>query len=86
MALQDNLQTNFGFTQNNAYFKIVGFTGNKDVINFQLSAYASEEAKNANAMPLQDRTFHIANPGSVTLGMLYDYLKTLPEYAGAVDI
>lgn len=85
MALQRDLtKTVQGFSgelvAKDAYFKIASIHGNKDKIEFNVIAVLNDEiidGKPFEFVPTLD--------GDNFIKQAYDYLKTLPEFADAVD-
>lgn len=88
MALQKEFITNLGVAGN--YWKILSFEDNRisgktDVI---VGLYLSKAARNADKDKLSRKvytldSFDVSNKSH--LQYVYDYLKTLPEFSGAID-
>lgn len=57
--------------------------------NIVVSIYTSEAARQSNETPLDQKTDYIyelpENASGDLLDLCYDYLKTLPEFSGALD-
>jgi len=82
MALQKTIQTIFGFEIKNAYIRIEGVRVNKNSIQFQ--ARASVNSEKPHFLDTQyDCAYSL--DGENPIKQAYEYLKTLPEFAGAVD-
>jgi 6-phosphogluconolactonase/glucosamine-6-phosphate isomerase/deaminase len=85
MALQFNYETNFGFTATEAYTHITEFTGNKNLIRMNLSVYNNTQARIDGLSPIGALSISIAKTGGGSMQEMYDALKQLPEFEGAVD-
>ena len=86
MALkkQITLKSNFGdeVTFNNAYIKVQNMMGNKTQMRVDVSVL-----KDVNGIVLE-RKIYLITPdlgGKNFIAQAYDYMKTLPEWAGATD-
>lgn len=64
------------------YCKVVGFSGNKENINFKL---AKMSAKDGVLVEEQDYSFKPTLDGDNFIQQAYNHLKTLPEFAGSTD-
>lgn len=82
-------QTNIGIPLTNTYARITLLRCDKDQCLMQVSHYANSKARQASANPVYDRTViaptNELKPGNDPLAIGYAWLKTQPEYAGAVD-
>jgi hypothetical protein len=84
MALKKTTTTIQGFTAENAYFRVeeVKLVG-KDKIAFSVRGYKD----NSGLPAFEDRSlscdYDIA--GNNPIAQAYGYLKTLPEFVGAID-
>jgi hypothetical protein len=90
MALSISLiETNIGIPLADTYARITLLRCDKEQCLLQVSHYANAEARHANASPVYDRTVFAPTadlqPGTDPLAIGYAWLKTLPEYTGAVD-
>lgn len=70
----------------NAYYKITNVSGNKDSVMIDVSIYKKEQSELVLNMKQ-----HVFVPSQEDLSPRwdkqgYEYLKTLPEFMGAVDI
>ena len=84
MALQKNIELNTGIKVNNAYLRIDSVTINqKQNINFFLKSYVSNESNLSFYDQEFTTTYNI--DGENPIKQAYLYLKTLPEFADAVD-
>lgn len=87
MALQlDFTDTDKGLVVPNAYAKIERFHGDKNVVFFDVAIFSSAQARTDNKQPFHNIGFEVPYTDGMSIQMLYDYLKTLPEFAGATDI
>jgi hypothetical protein len=82
MALKKNASTEFGFDVANAYQRVESMKLKKASMEFQVAVY-SDVTKNAFNHKNYSCEYDIdgANP----IAQAYAHLKTLPEFAGAVD-
>lgn len=81
MALSKTLDV-VGINIQNAYIKVVSFGGDKNTISFSVSIAASADQKAFTFKEYQ--CDHDMAAGNL-LEQSYDYLKTLPEFDGAID-
>jgi hypothetical protein len=89
MALMMRLEHESGLVIENAYWKITNVSGDKNYLFVNCEAFLNKEAADAGKMPLS----HISQAfkPSVEEGsenfikQAYLYLKTLPEFEGAID-
>lgn len=88
MALKLNLaQTPIGIALPEAYARISNYDGSKSELLVRVAVYATADARGADARPIESRQ-HSLDPATLSgplMPALYDALKTLPEYAGAMD-
>lgn len=88
MALTVDLtETAIGTSLEGCYLRIVKLSGDKDALRLNIEAYANEQARRDGKMPILIYT-HVVTTTEVAgplFPALYAHLKTLPEYAGAVD-
>ena len=87
MAIQSTYNApETGLEVNGAYMRIHGYHGNKDGMRFDVEVFVSKQARDAG---MQNTGFlHFmcpVQPGDI-LPALYAYLKTLPEFANAIDV
>jgi hypothetical protein len=81
MALQKTI--NFkGITVGDAYLKIQSFNGSKELLKFDLATH-SKAGEQALAVTSFEMPYSI--DGASPIKQAYGYLKTLPEFAGAID-
>lgn len=73
----------------NAYHRILSYSGDKDSLVFTVGTYNNSTDRNNGYEPFQSKSFRY-NPGvgstKELITHLYDYLKTLSEYSGALDV
>jgi hypothetical protein len=77
-------KTQPGFTgeliASNAYWKVINVSGNKDAVSARVAAFVADSPVHEMSIgfsPDQDNFNFIRQA--------YEYLKTLPEFAGATD-
>ena len=83
MALQKTISSQYGVDGN--YIKIDRYNGDKDKIRVSVVLYLSGQARVDEKDPLQYWMFELPTPSTDLLPALYTYLKTLPEFEGAID-
>lgn len=86
MALRKTINTSFGFAAKDAYHKVTSISwGGKNVLSsFTIASFIDDTASTA---PLAVRTFTFQpDPsGGSFVAQAYEYAKTQPDYADAVD-
>jgi hypothetical protein len=88
MALLVNLQnSDIGAPVTGAYLKVVAYNGNSYEIYCHIVCFYSSDARNINAQPVftENKAIQLQNLSGDLLPAIYKYLKTLPEYEGAID-
>lgn len=88
MALSLDTALPCGLALNGVYLRIVSFSGDKTRMIVDVDGWVSQQARNDGLPPVPGVfTRHVLEiPNGATLGVLYDALKALPEYADAVDV
>jgi hypothetical protein len=88
MALQIALPiTEFGVAAPQAYAKVTAFGGDANKIRVRVSVFFDKDARQKNLTTIKSNSHDIATKdlkGEILPG-IYNILKTLPEYNGAVD-
>ena len=84
MALEKTVTTPHGFQANGAYHRVqhIGFQ-NKTALKFSLVSYKNKDAKVEFAS--QSMGFEYDLDGANPYVQSYEYVKTLPEFAEAID-
>jgi hypothetical protein len=84
------IQSNFGpvqlpdaFVELNCYCKVVSVDGGKD--GADIKCLMQDKAKNAAAITSYRFTPSVADGAKNFIAQAYEHLKTLPEFADAVD-
>ena len=89
MALKLSVPTQFGPSADEAYARITNFYGTKDSIQVQVAIYFNEEARHSNLSTVKENAHYIAiadlPEGMAFIPAIYEVLKTMAEYQGAVD-
>ena len=85
------LQTTFisdqnGLVINGAYARIQGFHGTKDIVRMDVETFVSQQARLEGKQPITITVYEVSLPIGDILPALYTYLKTLPEFANAIDV
>lgn len=79
-----------GLTAKNVYVKVDSFEGSRDSIDFYVHYYVSQEVAQTQPENFLRRDYYRISPdlNSVLnfIQQMYEYLKTLPEFLGAIDI
>jgi hypothetical protein len=84
MAIKKDMTTPQGFDAIGAYGKVSALSLNgKDAMSFSLSWF--KDQNNLTPFFIQQFTSAYLLNGSNPLAQAYEYLKTLPEFAGATD-
>ena len=89
MALKLNLaSTQFGVPAPQAYARIINFFGTKDQIQVQVAIYFNEAARQGNMATVKENAHYIAveDLKGDLIPAIYEVLKTLSDYSGAVDV
>jgi hypothetical protein len=78
------LKTNFGddVVFNNAYVQVVNITGGKNKLNVEAHYF---KTKDGMFLHKTQAAFEPVLNGNNFIAQSYEYLKTLPEFAGATD-
>lgn len=85
MALQLNKETPFGISGN--YIRIDRINGDKETVIFEVFLYVDQAARDSGKDPLMHiGTFGTSMPNTDFMPALYNHLKTLPEFSGAIDV
>lgn len=88
MALTVDLpQTNIGKALTGCYLRVTRLDADKEWLRFQVEAHVDEEARRDGRVCVFSGSYAVL-PSSIVgelFPALYAHLKTLPEYAGAVD-
>jgi len=87
MALKLSVQTQFGVPAEEAYARITNFYGTKDQLQVQVAIYYNEEARNGNMSTVKENAHYIAMEDlkGDLIPAIYEVLKTMADYQGAVD-
>lgn len=88
MALKFPMNSpSIGIALPEVYANIKGFMGDKQNLRFTVNFYANETARQANAKPIEQKIYTIPyqEMSDSWLGGIYTWLKTQPEFIGAVD-
>jgi hypothetical protein len=89
MALRLPVQTQFGAPAPDAYARITNFYGTKDQIQVQVAIYFNEDARHQNMRTVKENAHYIAvediNGKGDLIPAIYEVLKTMADYQGAVD-
>ena len=86
MALQKAITTPSGISLPAGYARISSFSGDKTTTNFIVLWYLNSAARHQQKQAVLPERFSCPTPTGEMLIGLYTYLKTLPEFAGAVNI
>jgi hypothetical protein len=87
MALKLSVQTQFGVPADEAYARITNFYGTKDQIQVQVAIYFNEDARHSNMSTVKENAHYIAMEDlkGDLIPTIYEVLKTMADYQGAVD-
>lgn len=89
MALQKTITLNNGLVAENAYIRIDTVSGYKGGIEVSVNSYISKTAFASGQGYLEQKIHgfipNVADDAPNFIKQGYEYLKTLPEFEGAVD-
>jgi hypothetical protein len=87
MALKLSVPTQFGPSADEAYAKITNFYGTKDQLQVQVAIYYNEDARHQNMSTVKENAHYIAMEDlkGDLIPAIYEVLKTMADYQGAVD-
>jgi hypothetical protein len=87
MALKLSVATQFGVPAEEAYAKITNFYGTKDQLQVQVAIYFNKEAREGNMSTVKENAHYIAMEDlkGDLIPAIYEVLKTMADYQGAVD-
>ena len=90
MAILRNVEMDSGLSVANAYARVDNRSGgNKGDLTFALNYYVNQQSANEGKAFVKQEfyTFQssVANDAPNDIKQCYEHLKTLPEFAGAVD-
>ena len=87
MALKLAVNTQFGVPAPDAYARITNFYGTKDQLQVQVAIYFNEEARQGNLSTVKENAHYIAMEDlkGDLIPAIYEVLKTMADYQGAVD-
>lgn len=88
MAISKKINLTNGVILTQAYIKIISVSGNKHECRIDVGLFVSEEYTDNKYVEIRGYSFtpnlDTASDNFIKQG--YDYLKTLPEYEGAIDV
>ena len=87
MALKLSVATQFGVPAEEAYAKITNFYGTKDQLQVQVAIYFNKDAREQNMSTVKENAHYIAMEDlkGDLIPAIYEVLKTMADYQGAVD-
>lgn len=76
-----------GLTMADAYIRIVSYSGDKAQTTYGAGVYTSKTARQAGADPVDRASFRakLSDLSGGWFPSLYTHLKSLPQFAGALD-
>lgn len=86
MALQSAYQSQMGFIANEAYIRITSFSGDKNYMVCNIEFYYNRVAKDTGSGNIGYKTLILELANGATMQQMYDALKLLPEFSGAIDV
>lgn len=88
MALQKQHTTQHGIFLDEAYCKIDTFRGDRHNVRVGVSVYANHSVYSEGKPAIESLEFNLPTPNSSDnmFAEVYNYLKTQPEFDGAVDV
>ena len=89
MALKLAVPTQFGPSADEAYARITDFHGTKDQLQVRVGIHYNEDARHSNMSTVKENAHYIAiadlPEGVAFIPAIYEVLKTMADYQGAVD-
>lgn len=89
MALIQKITLESGMTIDQAYIRVQGVNGNKDLASISLEIYVSQPLCEEGKVPAGYRSYNFTpNDSEDALRwdkQAYEHLKTLPEFSEAID-
>lgn len=90
MALQLSIITEEGIVLNNAYFRVMSYSGDMNQVNVLLVAHANQQARIDDKKEVERRFLTLSTPsgdiGSDMVAWCYNQIKLLPDYSSAIDV
>lgn len=86
MALQFTYKTKMGFIADEAYAHISSYRGNKLNISIDIMVFNNRDAKDNSLTPIDFINYELYLLDGATMQQMYDALKLLPEFTGAIDV
>jgi hypothetical protein len=90
MEMQVEYESGLAVTVPAAYIRVEDYSGNKDHTTVYVNTYSSQESCEEGKAPVKPTVIysfpHVTDDGAPNIVKQgYEYIKTLPEYAGAID-
>lgn len=90
MALTKVTELESGIIVEEAYIRVQGINGNKNILAVSLEVFASKQLCDEGKQPISYMSFTFVPDTSENSlrwdKQAYDHLKTLPEFAGSIDV
>ncbi|KWX71622.1 hypothetical protein AMQ84_27255 [Paenibacillus riograndensis] len=90
MALKKTIELPSGLTLQNAYIRVQGVNGNKNIADICLELFVSQQACEEEKVPVTHMYFRFTPDQEEDATrwdkQAYEHLKTLPEFENAVDV
>ncbi len=86
MALICDIELSSGLSISQAYLRIDNFSGSERYLNFSLNFYIDKKSFDEEKPPVYTTSYATTFDKDRNLfGQMYEYLRTLPEYADAIE-
>jgi hypothetical protein len=90
MALMKTTILESGLVIPEAYYRVQGINGNKDIVTISIEVFVSKSLCEEQKLPVSYMSFNFI-PSQEENALrwdkqAYEYLKTLEEFAGSVDV
>ena len=86
MALINDIELESGLVIGNAYHRIDSYKGTERYLAFIVNIYINEEAFDEGKPPITYKEYGLSyNKDRNLFSQMYEYLRSLPEYADAVE-
>jgi hypothetical protein len=85
MALTKDMMTGYGVQAPNAYIRIRDFKGDEKNVRFNVGVWYNFDAYQGNNSVMEQYSYIVPYTDGLGISQLYEYLKTVNPFIGAVD-
>lgn len=90
MALVMERDTGYGISLEEAYIKVENTSGNKELLYITVLVFLNDTARKEGKSPIEQYSYSfvpkVTDDAPNYHKQAYEYLKSLPEYADAIDV